>query len=157
MLPVKRFNGQYGISDFFNDFFDNRQIERMASTAPAINVMECEKGYLLEVAAPGACKDCFKLHINKDGNLVIEMEKKECECDDDSCDCGCKEEKKEKKDFKYLRKEFSYSKFSQTILLPDNADKEKIEAHVNNGILKVTIPKLEKPKVEEGKRVIEIK
>ncbi len=157
MLPAKRFNGQYGISDFFNDFFDNRTIERMGMTTPAINVMECDKGYLLEVAAPGACKDCFKIHINKDGNLVIEMEKKECECNDDSCGCGCQEEKKEKKDFKFLRKEFSYAKFNQTILLPDNADKEKIEAHVNNGILKVTIPKLEKPKIEEGKREIEVK
>ncbi len=157
MLPAKRFNGQYGISDFFNDFFDNRTIERMGMTTPAINVMECDKGYLLEVAAPGACKDCFKIHINKDGNLVIEMEKKECECNDDSCGCGCQEEKKEKKAFKFLRKEFSYAKFNQTILLPDNADKEKIEAHVNNGILKVTIPKLEKPKVEEGKREIEVK
>ncbi len=157
MLPAKRFNGQYGISDFFNDFFENRTIERMGMTTPAINVMECDKGYLLEVAAPGACKDCFKVHINKDGNLVIEMEKKDCECNDDTCGCGCQDDKKEKKDFKFLRKEFSYAKFNQTILLPDNADKEKIEAHVNNGILKVKIPKLEKPKVEEGKREIEVK
>ncbi len=154
MLPAKRFSGQYGFSDFFNDLFDNRPLERMGATNPAINVMECDKGYLLELAAPGACKDCFKIHLNKDGNLVIEMEKEDCKCDDDACDCGCKDEKK---DFKYLRKEFSYSKFSQTILLPDNADKEKIEAHVTNGILKVTIPKLEKPKVEEGKREIEVK
>ncbi len=157
MLPAKRFNGQYGISDFFNDIFENRSIERMGATTPAINVMECDKGYLLELAAPGACKDCFKIHLNKDGNLVIEMEKEDCKCDDEGCGCGCHEEKKEKKDFKYLRKEFSYSKFTQTILLPDNADKEKIEAHVDKGILKVTIPKLEKPKVEEGKREIEVK
>ncbi len=157
MLPAKRFNGQYGISDFFNDFFENRSIERMGVTTPAVNVMECDKGYLLELAAPGACKDCFKIHLNKDGNLVIEMEKEDCKCDDEGCGCGCQEEKKEKKDFKYLRKEFSYSKFTQTILLPDNADKEKIEAHVDKGILKVTIPKLEKPKIEEGKREIEVK
>ncbi len=155
MLPVKRFNSQYGISDFFNDIFENRTIERMGATTPAINVMECDRGYLLELAAPGTCKDCFKIHINKDGNLVIEMEKEDCKCDDESCGCGCQEEKKEKKDFKYLRKEFSYSKFSQTILLPDNADKEKIEAHVDKGILRITIPKLEKPKVEEGNRVID--
>ncbi len=157
MLPAKRFNGQYGFSDFFNDFFENRSIERMGASTPAINVKECDKGYLLELATPGACKDCFKIHINKDGNLVIEMEVKDCECNDESCGCGCQEEKKEKKDFKYLRKEFSYTKFNQTILLPDNADKEKIEAHVNNGILKVAIPKLEKPTVEEGKREIEVK
>ena len=149
MLPARRFNGQYGISDFFNDFFDNRSLEKMGNMTPAINVMENDKGYLLELAAPGMCKDDFKVHLNKDGNLVIEMEK---------TDCGCKDKaKEEKKECKYLRKEFSYSKFSQTLLLPDNADRENIEAQVNNGVLKVTIPKLEKPKAEEERRVIEVK
>ena len=100
------------------------------------------------MAAPGACKDDFKIHINKDGNLVIEMEKKEC---------GCKDKEKEKKECKYLRKEFSYSKFSQTLLLPENIDKEQIEAQVHNGVLKVIIPKLEKPPVEDENRVIEVK
>ena len=150
MLPARRFNGQYGISDFFNDFFDNRSLEKMGNMTPAINVMENDKGYLLELAAPGMCKDDFKVHLNKDGNLVIEMEKKDC------C-CKGKEKDEEKKDCRFLRKEFSYSKFSQTLLLPDNADKEGIEAQVNNGILKITIPKLEKAKVEDTRREIEVK
>ena len=67
MLPARRFNGQYGISDFFNDFFDNRSLEKMGNMTPAINVMENDKGYLLELAAPGMCKDDFKVHLNKDG------------------------------------------------------------------------------------------
>ena len=148
MLPARRFNGQYGISDFFNDFFDNRSLEKMGNMTPAINVMENDKGYILELAAPGMCKDDFKVHLNKDGNLIIEMEKKEC---------GCKGKEEDKKECRYLRKEFSYSKFSQTLLLPDNADKEKIEAQVNNGVLKVVIPKLEKVKAEDEKREIEVK
>ena len=150
MLPARRFNGQYGISDFFNDFFDNRSLEKMGNMTPAINVMENDKGYLLELAAPGMCKDDFKVHLNKDGNLVIEVEKKDC------C-CKGKEENGEKKECRYLRKEFSYSKFSQTLLLPDNADKEKIEAQVNNGVLKVVIPKLAKDVVKDEKREIEVK
>ena len=72
-------------------------------------------------------------------------------------DCGCKGKEDDKKECRYLRKEFSYSKFSQTLLLPDNADKEKIEAQVINGVLKVVIPKLEKVKAEDEKREIEIK
>ena len=150
MLPARRFNGQYGLTDFFNDFFDNRQMEKLAVSSPAINVKENDKGYKIEVAAPGMCKDDFKIHLNKDGNLVIEMEK---------TNCGCKDKEKdgEKKECKYLRKEFSFSKFSQTLLLPDNADKDAIEAHVNNGILYVKIPKTTKEKVEEEKRVIEVK
>lgn len=150
MLPARRFNGQYGLTDFFNDFFDNRQMEKLALSSPAINVKENEKGYKIEVAAPGMCKDDFKIHLNKDGNLVIEMEKTNCGCKD-------KEKEGEKKECKYLRKEFSFSKFSQTLLLPDNADKDAIEAHVNNGILYVKIPKTTKEKVEEEKRVIEVK
>lgn len=147
MLPSRRFN-QYGLTDFFNDFFENKALEKVNGTAPAINVLENEKEYKLEVAAPGMCKDDFKVHLNKDGNLVIEMEKKDCEC---------KGKDEDKKECRFLRKEFSYSKFSQTLLLPDNADKEGIEAQVNNGILKVTIPKQEKAKNEDTKREIEVK
>ena len=150
MLPARRFNGQFGLTDFFNDFFDNRNLEKIGFTSPAINVKENDKGYNIEVAAPGMCKDDFKIHLNKEGNLVIDMEK---------TDCGCKDKEKDgdKKECKYLRKEFSYSKFSQTLLLPENADKDAIEAHVNNGILYVKIPKTTKEKVEEGKMVIEVK
>lgn len=146
MLPARRFNGQYGLTDFFNDFFDNRTLEKVGVTSPAINVKENDKGYKIEVAAPGMCKDDFKVHLNKDGNLVVEMEK---------TDCGCKD--KDKGECKYLRKEFSYSKFSQTLLLPENADKENIEANVCNGILYIRIPKTTKEKIEEEKRVIEVK
>ena len=149
MLPSRRFNGQLALTDFFNDFFENRSLERVANT-PAINVAENDKEYRLEIAAPGMCKDDFKVHLNKDGNLVIEMEKKDC------C-CKGKENDAEKKECRYLRKEFSYSKFSQTLLLPDNADKEKIEAQVNNGILKVIIPKVEKEVAKDEKREIEVK
>ena len=147
MVPARRFN-QFGLTDFFNDLFDNRSIDKVAMNTPAINVMENDKEYKLELAAPGMCKDDFRIHINKDGNLVIEMEKKHC---------GCKGKEEEKKECKYLRKEFSYSKFSQTLLLPDNADKEAIEAQVANGVLKVRIPKLEKPKVEDEIKQIEVK
>ena len=150
MLPSRRFNSQYGLTDFFNDFFENKALEKVTGTAPAMNVLENDKEYRLEVAVPGMCKDDFKVHLNKDGNLVIEMEKKDC------C-CKGKDNEDEKKECRYLRKEFSYSKFSQTLLLLDIADKEKIEAEVNNGILKVIIPKLEKEVVKDEKRVIEVK
>ena len=148
MLPARRFNGQYGLTDFFNDFFDNRTLEKVGVTSPAINVKESENGYKIEVAAPGMCKDDFKIHLNKDGNLVIDMEK---------TNCGCKDKDGEERECKYLRKEFSYSKFSQTLLLPENADKDEIEANVSNGILYIKIPKTTKEKIEDEKRVIEVK
>ena len=144
MLPARRFNSTYGLSDFFNDFFENRPLEKVGGNVPAINVIEKENEYKLELAAPGMTKDDFKVHLNKDGNLVVEMEKKECGC-------------KDKTECKFLRKEFSYSRFSQTLLLPDNADKDGINARVENGILYVSVPKLQKPKAEEERKEIEIK
>ena len=143
MLPARRY-GQFGLNDFFNDFFENRAIEKAGGNVPAINVVETDKEYKLELAAPGMTKDDFKVHLNKDGNLVVELEKKECGC-------------KEKKECKFLRKEFSYARFTQTLLLPDNADKENIQARVENGILFVDVPKLQRVKNEEETKMIEIK
>ena len=147
MLPARRFN-QFGLTDFFNDLFENRSLDKVGVNTPAINVIETDKEYKLELAAPGMCKDDFQIHINKEGNLVIEMEKK---------NCGCKGKEEDKKDCKYLRKEFSYTKFSQTLLLPDNIDKEAIDAQVTNGILRVVIPKVEKPRAEDEIKKIEVK
>ena len=87
------------------------------STAPAINVIESEKDYRVEVAAPGMTKDDFNIRIDENDNLVVSMEKKE-------------EKNEDKKEGRYLRREFSYSKFQQTMVLPENAEKEKIEESV---------------------------
>lgn len=143
MLPAKRFNGLSSLPDFFNDFFDNGGIERISTKAPAINVIEDENEYKIEVATPGMTKDDFKVHVNKDGNLVIEMEKKK--------------ENEEKKDKKYIRKEFAYTRFHQTLILPENAEKDKIEAKVENGVLKVCIPKLQIEENAPENMVIEVK
>lgn len=143
MLPARKFYGQNFMPDFFNDFFGNMSLDGTNGKAPAINVFEDELGYRLELAAPGMTKDDFKVHINRDGNLVIELEKK----------CECQEEKKGK----YIRREFSCSKFHQTLILPDNVEKEEIKANVENGVLNIEIPKVQKAKVEEEKRVIEVK
>lgn len=150
MLPSRRINGQFGLTDFFNDFFDNHGLEKSGGSTPAMNVKENEKEYRLEIAVPGTCKDDFNIHLNKQGNLVIEMEKK-------SCCCKGKDTDEERKECRYIRKEFSFSKFSQTMILPDNADKEGINAHVSNGILHIMIPKTTKEKIEDEKRVIEVK
>lgn len=143
MLPAKRFNGLGGLPDLFNDFFDNGGIERISTKSPAINVIENDNKYKIEVATPGMTKDDFKVHVNKDGNLVIEMEKKK--------------EDGEKKDGKYIRREFAYTRFHQTLILPENAEKDKIEAKVENGVLKICIPKLQIEGTEPEKRIIDVK
>ena len=64
--------------------------------------------------------------------------------------------KEEGEDKRYLRREFSYSKFQQTLILPDDVDKEKIGARVADGVLTITLPKLEPEVKEPVKRSISI-
>ena len=127
----------------FNDFFDTDFMPRVNATAPAINVKESEKDYTVELAAPGLTKDDFTVNVDNDGNLHIKIENKS-------------NKKEEDKKSHYLRREFSYSKYEQTLLLPDDVEKEKIAATVNNGVLTVDLPKIEK-KEEKTARQIEIK
>jgi HSP20 family protein len=145
MLPTKRINGQTWLPDFFTDFFEGNALTKFGGSAPAMNVIEDDQAYNLELAAPGMCKNDFNVHISREGNLVIEMEKK-CENKE-----GCK------KEGKYLRKEFSYSKFHQTLALPENAERDNIEATVKDGVLHVRIPKMPAVKEEGEHNVIEVK
>ena len=134
MMPVRR--TQSWLPSIFNDFFDNDWMVKANATAPAINVFETEKEYKVELAAPGMTKEDFNVRIDEDNNLVISMEKKT-------------ENKEEKKEGRYLRREFSYSKFQQTMILPDNVDKEKISAAVENGVLSVQLPKISEEDVKD--------
>ena len=114
MMPIRKYNNQNWLPSIFNDFFDNDWMVKTNATAPAINVIENEKDYKVEVAAPGMTKEDFNIHLGEDNELVITMEKKN----------ETKEEDKEHK--KYLRREFSYSKFQQAFVLPDDVEKDKI-------------------------------
>lgn len=149
MLPVSRRHNPNWVPEIFNDFFDNDWMERTNATAPAINVLENEKSYDIELAAPGMTKEDFNVSLNDEGDLVINMEKKEENKEENNKD--------DKRQGHYLRREFSYSKFQQTMVLPDDVEKDKISASVVNGVLKVNIPKLQKQEVPEAKKIIEIK
>lgn len=112
------------------------------ATAPAINVVESDKDYKVEVAVPGMTKEDFNIHLGDENELVISMEKKV--------------ENEDKENKKYLRREFSYTKFQQSLYLPDNVDKEKITANVANGVLTIELPKYSQEEKAKINRVIEI-
>ena len=143
MMPTKRMynNDQNWLPTFFNDFFDNDWMMKTNATAPAINVVESDKDYKVEVAAPGMKKEDFNIHLGDNNELIITMEQKN-------------ENKEEHK--KYLRSEFAYSKFQQSFVLPDNIEKEKISASVNDGILTIELPKQAPEEKAKVNRVIEI-
>ena len=137
-------NNNNWIPSIFNDFFADPWVpSKIAGTAPAINVSEDNKEYKVEVAAPGMTKDDFKINVAND-ELVIAMEKK-----DDSKDAD--------KDKKYLRREFSYSKFEQHLTLPDNVERDKISAGMNDGVLTIDIPKMTEEEKAQEMHYIEIK
>ena len=147
MMPVRR--TQNWLPSIFNDFFDNDWMVKANATAPAINVFETEKEYKVELAAPGMTKEDFNVHIDEENNLVISMEKKTENKEESN--------KAEKKEGRYLRREFSYSKFQQTMILPDDVDKEKISAQVENGVLNINLPKFTEQEKEKTKKFIDVK
>ena len=75
MTPMRR--SQNWLPYVFNDLFDNDWMIKANSTAPAINVIESDKDYRVEVAAPGMTKNDFNIKIDENNNLVVSMEKKE--------------------------------------------------------------------------------
>ena len=147
MLLAER-NDNNWMSNFFNDFFDTDMMPRMNATAPAVNVKESDKGYVMEIAAPGLKKEYCRVSLDKDGNLNLKIEDKFEHKEEDKA-----EDKKEH----YLRREFNYSNYEQTYVLPEDVDKEKISAKVENGILTIDLPKKSKEAEKEENKSIEVK
>lgn len=145
MLPIYAKTSNQGFfPSFFNDFFNDSWITpQFHSTSPAINVSEDNKGYKVEIAAPGMTKEDFNVSIS-DGDIVIAMEKKN-------------ENKDENKEKKYIRREFSYSKYEQRLALPDNVEKQNITAQMTDGVLYIDIPKMTPEEKAKECQCIEIK
>ncbi len=144
---MTRFNDQNWFPTLFNDFFDNdfwMTSTKKNVTAPAVNVIDEEKGYKVEVAAPGMTKEDFQIKLDNYNNLIIALEKK------------TQTEDHQKKTNKYLRREFSYSKFQQAFTLPDDVEKDKITAKMTDGVLTIDIPKKEPAPVIDTSRMIDI-
>lgn len=144
MMPIRRFSDQSWFPDLFNDFFDNDRMIKACTTAPSVNIVEEEKDYKIEVAAPGMTKNDFDVHLDDDNELIVGMEKKTEKNESDS------------KNRKYLHREFSYSQFKQSFTLPDNVDREHITANVSDGVLTVCLPKKEECDKKELGHKIEI-
>ena len=145
MLLVRRNNSMNWLNSWFNDnFFDTDVVARTNATAPAVNVKENEKAYVMEVAAPGLKKEQVHMDIDKDGFLNVAIEHKA-------------ENKDENKKEHYLRREFSYSSYQQSYQLPDNVDREKISAKVSDGVLEIELPKVAPSTVKDNVKHIEVK
>ena len=123
----------------FDEFLNSDLMNTVSTTAPSVNVKETEKAYIGELAAPGVKKE----YCREDHNLCVAIENKF-------------EHKEEDKHSHYLRREFSYTNYEQKYSLPEDVNEEEINAKVEDGILTIELPKLEKV-VGKTTKQIEIK
>jgi HSP20 family protein len=149
MTPVKR-NGNLlnTLPGLFDDFFtkdlfdwNNANFSMQGTSLPAVNVKETADTFEVEMAAPGMKKEDFKVELNNNV-LTISSEKRD--------------EREEKENEKYTRKEFSYQSFQRSFTLAKEAvDADNIQAKYDNGVLRLTIPKREEVK-QKPSRLINI-
>jgi HSP20 family protein len=114
--------------DFLPSFWNGKRM-------PAVNISETEKEFLVEVAAPGMTKKDFQVMV-EEGMLKIRAEK---------------EEKKEEKEKDYHRREYNFESFERLFRLPENVDPDSVKARYEEGILKISLKKIEvkEPKKKE--------
>ena len=143
MMPSRKYYNQNWLPSFFNDFFDNDWMTKANATAPAINVIESESDYKVEVAAPGMTKDDFQIHLSEDNELVISMEKKN----------ETKEEKEARG--KCIHKERYTGTCNRSFYVGEDITQEDIKAAFKDGVLRLQLPK-EVEKQEEQPKLITI-
>lgn len=136
MLPL--FNTM--VENFFANDNDFESWWKGAKSMPAVNVVENDQNYVMEVAAPGMKKEDFNIEV-KEGMIVISAVNKREE---------------EKKDDNFTRREFSYSRFTRSFRLPENVKADEIAANYEDGILKLDLPKKEMTKAAENVKKIAI-
>jgi HSP20 family protein len=138
MLPTitrRSFRPFYMPNIFDEDLFGG--LSNRSASMPAVNIKEDEKKYSLELAIPGINKNDLKIDMKEDVNTISSELKKESEENNDG----------------YKRKEFSYSAFSRSFYVPENVNKEKIEASYKDGVLSVTLPKEDEEKSKISKTI----
>ena len=130
MTVIRRNPSSPFFTDWLDDFFSgeiNPLAKSRVLTVPPVNVFESDTAYKIEFAVPGIKKEAVNINLENDV-LTISTEKKENEVSDDG---------------QYTKREFDYSDFSRSFTLPEIADKEKIEAKSENGVLIITVHKKE--------------
>ncbi|MBW6499143.1 MAG: Hsp20/alpha crystallin family protein [Bacteroidales bacterium] len=139
MLRRSRVNVPSLIDEFFGrDLMQNFFEDQTGISMPAVNVVETNDNFRIEVAAPGLDKKDFKIDL-ENNVLTISSEKEE--------------QNESKEEGKYMRREFSYSSFKRSFSLPSSVDAEHIKANHKDGILNITIPKREEAKQKPPKQI----
>jgi len=141
---LARFNRNYVPAywdDFFNDrFYKNIHTSSYQNQTPAVNVLEEDKAYKIEMAVPGLSRKDFHIEV-EDDVLTISTEKKESKTDQQD---------------NYLRKEFNYQSFKRSFQLPETVDQNNIKASHDSGVLTLHLSKKEEV-LQKAPKQIEVK
>jgi HSP20 family protein len=118
-----------GFEDFYNmldDFFSDAWSPRRSLSGDTfkIDVQENEREYLVDAELPGVKKEEISLELNDD-RLTIGIQK---------------EENNEEKRKNYIHRERRFSSMRRSIYLAD-ANSEEVKAKLEDGVLKIVIPK----------------
>lgn len=111
--------------------------ERGATWMPNVDIHEDKDGINISADLPGMTQK--DVQVNIDNNVLTLTGERKLDRED-------------KKD-NYHRIERFYGKFSRSFSLPNTVDTDKVEAHMENGVLRIHLPKREEAKP----RQIEIK
>ncbi|MCM8709613.1 Hsp20/alpha crystallin family protein [Clostridium sp. SYSU_GA19001] len=143
MIPFRRNNNLTRRDDFFSpflkSFFDDDFFSAINTIQGnfKVDLKETDENYLVEADLPGVKKEA--IDIDFDNNYLTITAKR-----DDTI-----EDKKEN----YVRRERHYGEFKRSFYI-NNVDENKIDASFNDGVLKITLPKLNKG--NDKKRKIDI-
>ena len=133
------------VDDFFNDAFDFRPMPRFRQEPGQLmnaDIREFTDHFEMELELPGFKKEDLDAKL-KDGYLTISARRDE------------KKEEKDAESGRYIRRERYVGKVERTFYVGEDVTESDIKAGFENGILKVSIPKIEKkPQIEEAKRIL---
>lgn len=139
MLRRSRVNVPSLMDEFFGrDLIQNFFEDQTGISMPAVNVVETNDNFRIEVSAPGLEKKDFKIDL--DNNVLTISSEKE-------------ERNESQEEGKFMRREFSYSSFRRSFSLPNSVDAEKIKANHKDGILSIILPKREEAKQKPPKQI----
>ena len=141
LVSVKPQHGRYSfphLSTWFDGFVENEFPKGNLDTSALVNTKETKDNFSIEVAAPGYQRDQFKIEVV---NQTLTISGEATAQEDEEGD-------------KWTRREYQFSNFKRSFSLPKTVNAEKIKAAYREGILYVTLPKMEEAK---GKERIEVK
>lgn len=138
MLPRRRNDFDLFDRMFLDDpFFSGERESKLMKT----DIKEKKDKYIIEMDLPGYEKENISLEIN-DGYLMISAK--------------TSQNKDEKEEGKYVRKERFVGECSRSFYIGDNIKEEDIKASFKNGTLKIEVPKKEERKELPEKKQIPI-